>query len=281
MATKSATETLRLLEAYREDDDRSAREQLVSNYVPLVRRLCRRFRTSREPQEDLFQIGMIGLLNAIEKFDPERGTSFSSLAIPEVLGAILNYLRDHGSLIKIPRTLRRNKLTMDKVAESLTSSLGRWPTTEELAVACELTEQEINDAAELGRIGDPRSLDETVETEDSDGSVSLSEYVGSEDEGFDLSLDRLTLATALDTLPDREKMILRLRFYDSMSQRQIAERIEISQMHVSRLERAALQKLRVVLQRSAAAQNAPDEKPRKRSQRTPANYPARVPARVA
>jgi RNA polymerase sigma-B factor len=203
---------------------------------------------------------MIGLLNAIEKFDPGRGTSFSSLAIPEVLGAILNYLRDHGSLIKIPRTLRRNKLTMDKVAESLASSLGRWPTTVELAEACDLTMKEIDAAAELGRIGDPRSLDESVETEDTDGTVTLAEYVGAEDVEFDLSLDRLTLATALDTLPEREKNILQLRFYKDLSQRQIAEQISISQMHVSRLERAALQKLRVVLMRNAAAINAPDSR---------------------
>ena len=265
MANNSATLTLKLLQAYRETSDPQAREQLVTNYVPLVRRLCRRFRTSREPQEDLFQIGMIGLLNAIEKFDPERGTSFSSLAIPEVLGAILNYLRDHGSLIKIPRTLRRNKLTLDKVAESIASSLGRWPNMTELAEACDLTEQEVTAATELGRIGDPRSLDESVDTDDSDGTVSLSDYVGSVDKEFDLSLDRLTLATALDTLPEREKTILQLRFYKSMSQRQIAERIDISQMHVSRLERAALQKLRGVLQKNSAALAAPDEVPKART----------------
>lgn len=265
MANDSATLTLKLLEAYRETSDPQARTQLVTNYVPLVRRLCRRFRTSREPQEDLFQIGMIGLLNAIEKFDPERGTSFSSLAIPEVLGAILNYLRDHGSLIKIPRTLRRNKLTIDKIGDSIASSLGRWPNVAELSEACDLTEQEILAATELGRIGDPRSLDESVETDDSDGSVSLSDYVGSVDVEFDLSLDRLTLATALDTLPEREKTILQLRFYKSMSQRQIAERIEISQMHVSRLERAALQKLRGVLQRNSAALTAPDSAPKART----------------
>lgn len=277
MVATSAADTLRLLATYRETADGNAREQLVTNYVPLVRRLCRRFRTSREPQEDLFQIGMIGLLNAIEKFDPERGTSFSSLAIPEVLGAILNYLRDHGSLIKVPRTLRRNKLTIDKISESLASSLGRWPNIQEVAEASDLTIEEINQATELGRIGDPRSLDENVESEDADGSVTLSEYVGAIDTAFDLSLDRLTLATALDTLPDREKTILQLRFYRSMSQRQIAERISISQMHVSRLERAALQKLRVVLQRNSAALNAPDNQPvrttRTRTRRIPETSP--------
>ena len=129
--------------------------------------------------------------------------------------------------------------------------MGRWPTTVELAEACDLTEREIHDATELGRIGDPRSLDENLDNENSDGNATLSEYVGSVDTEFDLSLDRLTLATALDTLPAREKNILQLRFYRQLSQRQIAERINISQMHVSRLERGALQKLRAVLLRSS------------------------------
>ncbi len=142
-----------------------------------------------------------------------------------------------------------------KCQHNLASSLGRWPNAAELAEACDLTDREIADATELGRIGDPRSLDENVESDDTDGSVTLSEYVGKVDAGFDLSLDRLTLATALDTLPIREKNILTLRFYKGMSQRQIAERIEISQMHVSRLERGALQKLRLVLQKSSAALN--------------------------
>ena len=126
--------------------------------------------------------------------------------------------------------MRRNKL-----AEFIASSLGRWPNVPELAEACDLTEKEILAATELGRIGDPRSLDESVETDDSDGSVFLSDYVGSVDTEFELSLDRLALATSLDTLPDRERTILQLRFYKSMFQQQIAECIEISQMHVSRL----------------------------------------------
>ena len=103
MVTTTATGTLQLLAAYRDGGDARAREQLVVNYMPLVRSLCRRFHSSREPQDDLFQTGMVGLLNAIAKFDPDRGTSFASLAIPEVLGAILNHLRDHGSLMKVPR----------------------------------------------------------------------------------------------------------------------------------------------------------------------------------
>ena len=248
MTTKYRSDSQELLAAYKRTGDPQAREQLAVNYMPLVRSLCRRFQPSREPQEDLFQIGMIGLLHALERFDMERGTSFSSLAIPGILGAILNHLRDHGSLIKLPRTIRRNKLTLDRASESMAGSLGHWPTVSELSDACDLSEDEVHEAAKLGRIGDPRSLDEHLESSNSDDGVTLAEYLGQHDRELDLSLDRLALATALDTLPPREKNILKLRFYKEMSQREVAERIDMSQMHVSRLERNALGKLRQVLQ---------------------------------
>ena len=219
MTKSNASETLALLATYRASGDASVRATLVANYEPLVRRLCRKFSSSREPQDDLFQVGMIGLLNSIEKFDPHRGSSFSSLAIPEIMGAILNYLRDHGSLLKIPRGVRCNKLTMDKTSEGIATTLGRWPSTAEIAEACDLTHDEVVEAAVLGRIGDPRSL---------------------------------------DTLPEREKLILQLRYFRALSQRQTADIISISQMHVSRLERAALNKLRLVLQRSPRAMASHD-----------------------
>ena len=122
-----------LIELYQVTGDSVARDQIVSDYVPLVRNLCRCFLAAREPQEDLGQVGMIGLLNAVEKFDLDRDTSFSSLAIPEVLGATLNHLRDHSTLIKIPRTLRRNKLALDKASESIVPFVGRWPTAVEFS----------------------------------------------------------------------------------------------------------------------------------------------------
>jgi RNA polymerase sigma-B factor len=139
---------------------------------------------------------------------------------------------------------------MDKANDAMVAMYGRKPTQAEVATHCDLTETELTHASILSRIGDPRSLDESLETEDGDDGASLSDYIGYEDEGYNVSLDRLTLATALDTLPDREKTILQLRYFRSMSQRQTAEIVSISQMHVSRLERAALNKLRLVLQRS-------------------------------
>ena len=248
IAMSTPSETLRLLGVYRETNDHTIRATLVSNYEPLVRSLCREFSSSREPEEDLFQIGKIRLLNAIEKFDPERGSSFSSLAIPEIMGAILNYLRDHGNLLEIPRGPRSNKLAMDKVSDSISAIYGRKATQAEIAEACDLTETEITDASILSRIGDPRSLDESLETEDGDDGASLSDHIGFEDEGHNISWNRLTLATALGTLPEREKTILQLRYFHSRSQHQTTEIVSISQIDVSRLERAALNKLSLVLQ---------------------------------
>ena len=251
-----AAKTRELIRHYQGTGDRSTREQIAVDYVPHVRSLCRRFLAAREPQEDLEQVGMIGLLHAIEKFDLDRGTSFSSLAIPEVLGAILNHLRDHSTLIKIPRTLRRNKLAIDKVSESLASSLGRWPTASELSEASDLTEREVVQAVEMAHTSEPQSLDAVPTGEDPGMAGCLAEHLGAEDGELELCLDKLTLATALDSLSSREKTILKLRFFKELSQRQIAERIHVSQMHVSRLERIALQKLREVLQKGSVAWGA-------------------------
>ena len=257
-SNSARSNTLALLKAYRYAGDIGAREQLASNYAPLVRSLCKRFQPAREPQEDLFQIGMVGLLNAIERFDAERGTSLSTLAIPEILGAILNHLRDHGCLLKVPRTLRRNRLTMYRKAETLSLSLGRWPSATELADACGLSEEEADAAEQLGRAGNLLSLDESIESGYDVEGVALSERIGCEDAEFDQSLDRLTLAAALDTLPSRERTILTLRFYGEKSQRQVAKVVGMSQMHVSRLERGALEKLRLALKSESPDWDVPD-----------------------
>ena len=258
MASATADKTLRLLQVYRETNDPRAREQVAASYAPLVRRLCSRFRGSKEPQEDLFQVGMIGLLNAIEKFDPGYGASFSSLAIPVVHGSILNYLRDHGSLIKVPRALRRNKLAVDKASERLTARLGRWPTVAELAQECELSVANVNATMELASTWEPRSLDEGMESDDGDGTVTLSDLLGHEDKEYNMSLGRMTVEAALSTLPVRERTILTLRYYQELPQRQVARRMDISQMHVSRLERKALLKLRLYIQSRGANHHPTD-----------------------
>ena len=154
----------------------------------------------------------------------------------------------------MPRALRRNKLEVERRSETLAGRLGRWPTVAELARECNLPEDDIRDAMELARTGEPRSLDESLDTDDAGGGVTLLDLVGREDEQYERSLDRMALSAALDTLPLRERTILFLRFYKEMSQKQIAERIDISQMHVSRLERSALLKLRLSMQDATQSQ---------------------------
>jgi RNA polymerase sigma-B factor len=248
MAKTTATEMLRLLKVYGETGDADVRETLVLNYLPLVRRLAGRFWQSSEPQQDLFQVGAIGLLKAIDRFDPCHGTSFASIVIPHVLGEIMNYLRDHGSLLKVPRGLRRNKLMVARVSERMVASLGRWPTVPELAEACELTEAEVSATMVFTHVGNLYSLDQVVNPEAANGGVTLSESVGSDDEHFDRSLDRMSVEAALSTLPVRERTIVTLRFSRGMSQSQVAVLVEVSQAHVSRLERSALMRLRLAVE---------------------------------
>ena len=242
-----ATATTTLLENYRQLGDPDDRDRLASDYMPLVRGIARRFRFSREPQEDLVQTGVIGLLGAIEKFDPRRGVRFVSLAFPAVLGSMLNYLRDQGGLVKVSRTLRGNGRAVQTSSEVLAVWLGRWPTAAEISTHCGLTQAAVDEALEFGRNGSPCSLDQSTGVPGGEAAVALLDLLGQRDKGYEAAVDRITLECALDTLPPREKTIISLKFYGGMSQRQIAGRINLSQMHVSRLERSALRKLRSIV----------------------------------
>jgi RNA polymerase sigma-B factor len=244
MVTITVDDTASLLRGFGQAGETQARDRLVSNYMPLVHSIANRFRRSREPQEDLVQIGVVGLLNAIVKFDPRRGAKFASLAVPEVRGAILNHLRDHGSLMKAPRDLRHNRIAVAKASDMLAACLGRLPTVTELADQCGLSENEVDESLKFARTIDARSLDATIQPGAEDRDATALEFLGSEDREYEASLDRITLEAAIDALPLREKTIITLKFYRGMTQRQIAKRIALSQMHVSRLERRALARLR-------------------------------------
>jgi len=147
----SKSEARRLLELYQQSRDMTARERLVEDHLPLVRRLCRRFNHSGEPLEDLIQAGSIGLLKAIEKYHPARGNSFIAFAVPEIVGEIKNYFRDHGWAVKIPRKLQEQKMVVDRTVENLTQELGRSPTIPEIAQATGFLQEEIYNTFELER----------------------------------------------------------------------------------------------------------------------------------
>jgi len=227
----------------------SARDRMVEEYLPLVRRLCRRFSESGEPPEDLFQVGCIGLIRAIEKYDSTRGTKFITYAVPVIVGEIKNYFRDHGWAVKVPRKLQSQKLAVQRAVDSLHEALARPPTVQEIMEATGFTQEEVFDTFEVGKFGRPLSLDAENNGDDSEGAGTLQNYLGCEDPQFDRLTDTLDLTEALTSLEKREKTIISLKFYSGLSQTEIARQLGISQMHVSRLQRDALNKLKRELMR--------------------------------
>lgn len=151
IAGSTESETKRLLELYKKSRDLAARDRLVADHLALVRRLCNRFNHSGEPLEDLIQVGIIGLLKAIEKYDPARGSDFVAFAVPQILGEVKNYFRDHGWAVKVPRKLQRRKMVVERTVEVLTQRLGHSPTIPEIAEATGFSQEEVYDTFELGK----------------------------------------------------------------------------------------------------------------------------------
>ena len=225
-------------------EDVAARDRLVASHLPLVHRLCRRFRDCGEPLEDLVQVGSIGLLKAAKKYDPDRGFSFITYAVPVIVGEIKNYLRDHGWAVKVPRKVQKQKLAVQRAVEKLGHTLGRSPTIMEIAEATGLSQEEVFDTFEVGNYGKPLSLDAEYDGSGSRDISTLLDFLGTEDPQFDRLGDRIDLINTIECLTRREKNIIYMKFYVGLSQTEIAKRLGISQMHVSRLQRIALSKLK-------------------------------------
>ncbi len=223
--------------------DEQKRDDLVIKHLGLVRRLCGRFRNSGEPMEDLIQVGRVGLLKAAAKYDPELGNIFAAYAIPVIVGEIKNYFRDHGWAVKIPRKLQRQKLAVTRAVDNLSQDLERSPTVTEIAEATGFSEDEIYQSFEVELYGRPVSLDAEYNSGESDGTSTVLDYVGTVDPELESLPNRLDLTRALCCLDEREKAIIYLYYYKDLSQTEIAKKLALSQMHVSRLQRGALGKL--------------------------------------
>lgn len=226
------------------EEEPTDRDRLVTEHLPLVRRLCRRFRHSGEPMEDLVQVGTLGLLKATEKYDPTRGCEFTAFAVPVIVGEIKNYFRDHGWAVKVPRKLQKQRLMVQRAVESLSQTLGRSPTIREIAEFTSSSEEEVYDSFDVDKCGRPLSLDARYEGNGKAEASSLLDFLGNEDPGFEQMMDRVDLARSLQSLDQRERAVISMKFYGGLSQTEIAGRLGISQMHVSRLQRNALTKLR-------------------------------------
>jgi RNA polymerase sigma-B factor len=236
-----------LLRRYHEDGDLAARDVLVERMLPLVRRLARRYANRGETLDDLEQVGSLGLIKAIDRFDLTRELKLSTFAVPTILGEIKRHFRDRVWSLRVPRDLQELNARLAKEVERMTNRLGRSPTVEELAASTHASVERVLDAMQGAQAYSAVSLDEPQ----GEGRQATADMLGSVDEAFAQAERRALLREGLDALPAREREILRLRFFSGLTQREIADRVGISQMHVSRLIRRSLDDMRDTLEPTA------------------------------
>jgi len=233
-------------EAYQNSYSEEARDYLVAKYYSLVEFLARKFDGRGEPLDDLIQVGLIGLLKAIERYEPDRGVKFETYATPTIVGEIKRYFRDRSWNLKVPRGVKDLSLRIQQAKTEFVSENGRNPNREELAEVLRVSPEKVDEANQVVTNRFPLSLDGTLNGDSEEDSGSFYFYLGQDDHSFDYVLDSLTLKEAFQELDDRDKQILFLRYFEELSQQQVGERLDLSQMHVSRLERRALNKLRQI-----------------------------------
>lgn len=228
--------------AFARTGDVGLRDELVAAHLGLAEYLARRFANRGEPLDDLIQVASVGLLKAVNRFDPSRGVAFSTYATHTIVGELKRHFRDKGWAVRAPRRMQELYLRVGKVVARLGQELGRSPTIAELAAEVGVSEEEILEALEAGQAYRFASLDAPV-TNDPEGET-LATKLGSEDRGLDAAEHRATLGPLIDQLTPRERTILQLRFFDGLTQSEIASRLGISQMHVSRLLARSVAQLR-------------------------------------
>jgi len=254
---RAGEEAERLLEQYQRSRDPKIRDQLVLMHENLVRFLAAKFANRGEPLEDLVQVGLIGLINAIDRYDAERGTRFSTFATPTIVGEIKRHFRDKAWNLKVPRRLQELNLQIMRSNEALAQQLGRSPTIGEIAAHVGASEDETLEAMEMGNAFDTLSLDAQLSFEGETAPLTLNDTVGATDSSLENLQVYDDLKDALASLEDREKMVIYLRFFQDLSQSEVAQRLRISQMHVSRLQAKALSQLRRLMTEDEEAGSPP------------------------
>lgn len=233
--------TLERFFEYRRTRDRDLRNELVEEHMRLAEFLARRFAHRGEPVDDLRQVALVGLLKAVERFEPDRGLQFSSFAMPTIVGELKRHFRDRGWAVRVPRRVQELHLELDRTIGTLSQELGRPPTPREIADRAGVQEEDVLESMEAGSLYRLASLDGMRGGDDS--SIPPPERIGGVDPELDSVDDRVALGELLAILPEREQTIVYLRFFEGLTQSEIAEQIGISQMHVSRLLVRSLEKL--------------------------------------
>lgn len=236
-----------LFARWSDGEDVQAREALVRRYMPLARSLARRYDRSSEPFDDLLQVASLGLLKALDRFDPALGHTFPSFAVPTILGEMRRYFRDSGWSVHVPRGAQERALRVRDAQERLANERGRAPTAIQLAEYLEVDLEEVLDALQAIQAYEALSLDAPRPGAEDD-VMAYGDAMGSEDERFELVELDATISAVLEHIPPRERLILRMRFVEDLTQTEIAARVRISQMQVSRLLRRSLDELRALTQ---------------------------------
>jgi RNA polymerase sigma-B factor len=253
-----ARETDALFRRLRVGGEDAVREALIERFLPLARQLARRYQRVNEPLDDLVQVASIGLVKAVDRFDLDRGVAFSSYAVPTILGELKRYFRDSGWAVHVPRGVQERAMQVDRAVKELSGRLGRSPSVDEVAEQLEVSDEDVLEAMEAGLAYEAMSLDAQRAGADAEGDT-FADGIGAEDERFDLVEYEATIEPTLRALPKRDQVVLHLRFAQDMTQSQIAERIGVSQMQVSRLIRRALGRLRAVAEATERKTEALEE----------------------
>lgn len=233
-----------LIKRYQESEDDLAQTELVENYTRLVESLAYRYSRGQSHHEDLVQVGMLGLLGAIRRFDTSFERRFEIFLVPTVVGEIKRYLRDKTWSVHVPRRIKELGPRIKNTTDALTNELERSPTIEELAIRLEVTEEEVLEAMEMGQSYNALSVDHSIEADKDGSTVTLLDVMGQQDDNYDLAEKRMILEKVLPILSEREQEIIKSTFIEGLSQKETGEKIGLSQMHVSRLQRSAIKKLR-------------------------------------
>jgi RNA polymerase sigma-B factor len=237
-------ELRRTFEEFARTRDQALRDQLVSAHLPLAEYLARRFANRGEPLDDLIQVASLALLKAVERFDPERGLEFSTFATPTIVGELKRHFRDKGWAVRVPRRVQELHLHLSTVVSTLAQEQGRSPTIQEIAREAGASEEEVLEAMEAGRAYRLSSIDAPRAGDNDEEGTGLAARLGQDDPQIGHVELRMELSPLLAGLPERERTILHLRFFEGLTQSEIAAQLDISQVHVSRLLARSLDQLR-------------------------------------
>ncbi|MGB3259560.1 RNA polymerase sigma factor SigB [Paenisporosarcina sp.] len=234
---------LEWIKAYQESEDEEAQTNLVLNYQRLVESIARKYSNGKSYHEDIVQVGMLGLLGAIRRYDPEFGRTFEAFAVPTIIGEIKRFLRDKTWAVHVPRRIKELGPRIKSAVESLTTELQRSPKVVEIAEYLEVDEDDVLEAMEMGKSYQALSMDHSLESDSDGSSITLFDVIGQQDDGYEKTDQRMLVANALSVLSEREKQVIQFTYIDQLSQKEAGDKLGISQMHVSRLQRKAIKKL--------------------------------------